>query len=470
MWPFKYPYTNFHELNLDWILEEVKDTKERVDNFNVQEEVDNKLDSMLADGSLAGSVAEAISELDSFIPNAKYPPNGFTACKGDGVTDDSAAIQALIDSFGAIAFPKGEYIVNSTIISRQARIIGASKGSVYIRKKTHGAVFNIGDRSTLSDLNIGFGDIEPVEGDDCIRLTGTTYPYQRGYIRNVILLDCWCGIHGEAGSAPFSCLFETIEIGRFRGTGIDIEGNAETQNLFINVYINQGSNEFQLAHPAESHIKIRGVYSGSTFINCNFEHATVTSPVHLIDCVNFNFFSCHFEGVKLRKNYSGLIKLENTSAYFLGLSAVFNRLSNTGASIIEMGGDYTPIYGSGTSAKTLVLDGVFLSGLNSPDLNMYPNYASGQLPDDFRVVYRANQHTGDTNMYVRNYSYSTTAGDGNRYAAFPYTDWKIRLCEYGDLPLANNGVPSQEIALKPGQKYFDTGANVLKVYNGSDWV
>lgn len=30
MWPFKYPYTNFHELNLDWLLETVKSNTNRI--------------------------------------------------------------------------------------------------------------------------------------------------------------------------------------------------------------------------------------------------------------------------------------------------------------------------------------------------------------------------------------------------------------------------------------------------------
>ena len=34
MFDFKYPYTDFHELNLDWILKETKDTRDLVDTAN----------------------------------------------------------------------------------------------------------------------------------------------------------------------------------------------------------------------------------------------------------------------------------------------------------------------------------------------------------------------------------------------------------------------------------------------------
>lgn len=90
----KYPYTDFHELNLDWILETVQrisaewaetlnvwhDTEEEwqqlynyvhdyFDNLDVQEEVNNKIDAMIADGSLAEVVRPFVeSNVATLLP------------------------------------------------------------------------------------------------------------------------------------------------------------------------------------------------------------------------------------------------------------------------------------------------------------------------------------------------------------------------------------------------------------------
>lgn len=70
--------------------------------------------------------------------------------KGDGVTDDSAAIQAAHDSFpgndgGAIFFPRGRYRVDSTINITKAgvRLLGVSQRASMIISRVAGTTINV---------------------------------------------------------------------------------------------------------------------------------------------------------------------------------------------------------------------------------------------------------------------------------------------------------------------------------------
>lgn len=65
MWPFKFPYTNFHELNLDWIISEVK---RLVDQYgNIPAEINRQLQIAIQTGALndeiEGVTAETIQEM-----------------------------------------------------------------------------------------------------------------------------------------------------------------------------------------------------------------------------------------------------------------------------------------------------------------------------------------------------------------------------------------------------------------------
>lgn len=102
-----FPYTDFHELNLDWIIKIVKECKkisgetavglddlkkyvnQYFDDLNVQQQIDNKLDAMAADGTLAEIINQEIfSDLNQDIEN------------------NSEAIQQLNDRYFTITYFK----------------------------------------------------------------------------------------------------------------------------------------------------------------------------------------------------------------------------------------------------------------------------------------------------------------------------------------------------------------------------
>ncbi|MDZ5711669.1 right-handed parallel beta-helix repeat-containing protein [Jeotgalibacillus haloalkalitolerans] len=88
--------------------------------------------------------------------NVKYPPPPMAGAKGDGVTDDTAAIQACLNLTGGVFIPKGTYIVDSLIVDSSTKIMGAGKGISNLKfiSSPTGALFDCKGNSTSLKENI----------------------------------------------------------------------------------------------------------------------------------------------------------------------------------------------------------------------------------------------------------------------------------------------------------------------------
>lgn len=58
--------------------------------------------------------------------NALNPPDNYTACKGNGIDDDTVALQKLIDDFDLVILPNRHYLITDTIYlkNRSKQLIG----------------------------------------------------------------------------------------------------------------------------------------------------------------------------------------------------------------------------------------------------------------------------------------------------------------------------------------------------------
>ena len=221
---------------------------------------------------------------------------------GDGVTDDTAAIQAAIDSLsagGEVKVPKGEYITSATIIlPSNVILVGEGAGNTFIRL-ANGADCNAiesEDFATLTGTNKWFVDTEGVpygfgikgiqiDGNKANQASGNGIAFygKRYIIDDVIVLNAkdagvytecaykggqhdWrdmpesivrglyiyrSGGHGFHFRGPHDTLIESLFVSQAGIDGVRIEGLLDTYggncdiglihsygNLGIGVYIN----------------------------------------------------------------------------------------------------------------------------------------------------------------------------------------------------------------------------------------
>lgn len=119
-----FPYTNFHGLNLDWILRKVEDSvktvdelKDFVDNLNLQDEVDKKIEEMADSGALDLIVARYIGEHASWIDISTMVPD--RVLTSDNI---SSAIDAALEKGSLLYIPAGDYTFNKTISDKSLSI------------------------------------------------------------------------------------------------------------------------------------------------------------------------------------------------------------------------------------------------------------------------------------------------------------------------------------------------------------
>ena len=139
----QFPYTNFHELNLDWIVNQMraqKDLVEKIDDhvsevdqhvtevnnnvLNVDKHIDEKVVEVAT--PLVKSTVEKMSEDGKLLANSVFNVV-LHGADNTGASDSSAAIQYTINKYHFAYIPNGLYKVdNALIIDSGCVLIGQS--------------------------------------------------------------------------------------------------------------------------------------------------------------------------------------------------------------------------------------------------------------------------------------------------------------------------------------------------------
>lgn len=153
-----FPYTNFHDLNLGWLIEAMKNLAEEVENYDAH--IEDSVDEWLAahpeyvttvvDGSL--TLPKFAESLKMLTVKDYVTPEMFGAV-GDGVTDDTAAVQSAInDSLKSVVLI-GTYRITAKLDAASNKRIYGLPGATLRWDNVVGATYLFGG-SGLSDIKI----------------------------------------------------------------------------------------------------------------------------------------------------------------------------------------------------------------------------------------------------------------------------------------------------------------------------
>lgn len=102
--------------------------------------------------------------------------------KGDGLTDDTLAIQQALTAYDSIFLPEGRYLISGTVtVGEKQTLTGAGQTSVLeCQDKTFNAVEVVADYATLSNFRIEQGDVG-------IKLYGRDRPCVQTSVSDVVI-------------------------------------------------------------------------------------------------------------------------------------------------------------------------------------------------------------------------------------------------------------------------------------------
>lgn len=155
------------------------------DSIDLQEEVNKKLDEMVEDGT----ISEIINNIIFYEVNVKL-----AGAKGDGTTDDTDVIQALINEEKPLYFPAGTYKISGLTCNGKCNIRGDGRNQTVI-SSLDGEVSCLIDAEnntgglSIKDLTINGNNVAEIGIKASKRTTGYTST-RRNIIDNVGIINC----------------------------------------------------------------------------------------------------------------------------------------------------------------------------------------------------------------------------------------------------------------------------------------
>lgn len=394
MFPYNYPYANFHELNLDWILERLKEQQAelvRIGSVNSEEGFYKAVEKAAKNGVINSAIEGAVLGLATV--------KTFGAV-GDGEHDDIEAFRASLNEQNCVILTPGVYRVSAPIVLEDDRsIIGLSASTCVIRGVFDGPVIASAGFPDVQKKNIAIRNVS-VRGDDSYTMGGNTGVAVNSAgitLNNVeVIAVGGRGFHLR-GSGDQTGRFTHVEGSIFNcsaiGCGYDgifFEGPNDTTMTDCQFISNGQAENAAAAGAANAYIS-----SSIKVIGCHFWNFSAGSGYYkaangvLVNGASAEFSDCHFEG-SAQNNIimvGGNVLISNSRVY-APASGAATMISNQGgvlkiANSVLTGAD--GLYCAITNRGHCALVGVTISapiGIDSADTPVIwiGDYSGGSTP------------------------------------------------------------------------------------------
>jgi hypothetical protein len=345
---------------------------------------------------------------------------------GDGVADDTAAIQAAIDSgAGSVFAPTGTYKITSTVnINRPITFFGASRANTIFSVSTGIDVFYVHDGldSVMTNVNLhSFKVINTQARASVIAGAGIKlYKTYFSQLSEITIEGCYIGIDSQQSNVV---KYDAVDVQMFKyigyyfhgGFGFDsyvansvISGNPNApgdsytsvlmedmcdEMTFYSCILNVSS--FNVVTDAAAYgVNLRPEFC--RFFACSFDSST--GGVVLDHCVDMTFTGCYFSNRPGNGLQVGVTKTTE-NVVFLGCTFAFN--GGSGAVI-------------GQFAQDTVFDDCTFVGNSTTVLNAGNGLTVAANATNFTIT-NCNFRNGWGSSGSQNYGLAVLAGTGDRF-------------------------------------------------------